>query len=404
MESEKNMIDICLILEGTYPFAIGGVSTWVHSLITGLPELSFGVVHLASQPDVPGMKFARPENLVKVKVIPLRIEKKSIRFDELLDGLPEARVYHALSTGFAGLIGTEQKKQSGRPLLLTEHGIYWHEIAMGVDELECGFKIIETETGPLNLGLSWQGWLNSFRDFARKAYAAADIITTVCHANREKQLSLGAEADKCRVVFNGVDVDLYHGVRSRGHTSVQRIGLVGRVTPLKDIKTFIRACALIRQSMPDTQFYVIGPTEQNEKYFHECFELVDTLNLDRFIFTGNVNPLDYYKQLDVVVLTSRSEGQPLALLEAMAAGIPVVATDVGGCREIVQPEYDDSCPAGIICPPEDHRAIANAIVQICQNTELYRNFSRCGVERVKAHYTRQNFLDAYRNLYGSFLH
>jgi len=190
------MIDICLLLEGTYPYATSGVSTWVHSLISGLPEFKFGLVHFSNSEKIPAPKFILPKNLVLVENIPLKIRKDSIHLVELLDRIPEAKVYHALSTGFAGLIASRKKQTTNSPMILTEHGIYWHEIELGIDELECGFKIIHTKDGRLKLGRSWEEWLFRFKLFARTAYKAADQITTVCTKNKKMQVSQGAPENK----------------------------------------------------------------------------------------------------------------------------------------------------------------------------------------------------------------
>ncbi len=396
------MADVCLILEGTYPFAKGGVSTWVQALITGLPELTFSLVHLSGQNGALKAVFETPPNLVELKVIPLDIGKKEVELAGLVGQVPEAKVYHALSTGFAGLLAAKKKAATDRPMLLTEHGIYWHEIALGVDELECGFKILDTGTGRLNLGRTWEKWLQSFKDFARQAYSVADCITTVCSANQQMQLSLAADARKSHVIFNGIDLKKYNAIHKDFRVGKKRIGLVGRVTSIKDVKTFIRACAVIRRKMPDALFYVIGPTEQDWKYYRECVHLASELNLDELVFTGEVDPIDYYHELDVIVLTSRSEGQPYALIEAMAAGIPVVATDVGGCRELLNPPDMAGCSAGTLCPVGQEEKIADAIVRVCSEKRLWEKQAFCGRKIARQKHNLRMMIDTYRSLYLKF--
>jgi len=372
------MNDVCLILEGTYPYVIGGVSTWVHSLITGLPDIEFTLIHIQAEDEEREPKFELPSNLREM----VEVTITSRRFFEPAGGW-KADIYHTLSTGFAGLLGVELKKASGRPLILTEHGIYWHEVELGAGEIECGLKV----------GESWAG---RFRKMAGLVYREADAIVTVCEANRRLQLAAGAPPEKCRIIPNGVEPDASH---SRAPPDdAPRIGLVGRVVPLKDVGTFITACHILADELPRAEFLVVGPTDQDEEYYRECLELRYRFGLNgRLCFTGEVDPRPYYRMLDVMVLTSISEGQPLAMLEAMAAGVPVVATDVGGCAETLG--ILDAEAAGIVTPPRDPQATAEAVLRLCRDKGLYTRMSTAGPERVRRFYAREHFLAAYRTLY-----
>ncbi|MEZ4655458.1 MAG: glycosyltransferase [Candidatus Eisenbacteria bacterium] len=108
------------------------------------------------------------------------------------------------------------------------------------------------------------------------------------------------------------------------------IGIVGRLAPIKNHEMFVRAAVRIRSQHPSSRFAVIGDGE--------CRSAIETAVrqlglMDTFVFTGWLRDLvDVYADLDVCVLTSRNEGTPVSLLEALAAGCPVVATDVGGWR------------------------------------------------------------------------
>jgi glycosyltransferase involved in cell wall biosynthesis len=369
------MSDICLILEGTYPYVVGGVSTWVHSLIAGLPDLEFALMHIRAGDGRGELKFEPPANLRERLVV----QVDNVHYTRM----PQAAVYHALSTGFAGLLGVEFKRACGRPLLLTEHGVYWHEAALGAGEIECGLKVNPA-------------WAGRFREVAGLVYREADAVVTVCQANRRLQLAAGAPPEKCRIIPNGVEADASRPRRPPGDSP--SIGLVGRVVPLKDVATFIAACRILADALPAAEFLVIGPTDQDEGYVQECLELRRDLGLDgRLRFTGEVDPRPYYQLLDVMVLTSISEGQPLAMLEAMAAGRPVVATDVGGCAETLGASGPEA--AGIVTPPRDAQATAQAVLQLCRNEGLYTRLSAAGPARVSRFYSRERFLTAYRALY-----
>ncbi len=412
--------DVCLILEGTYPYITGGVSTWVHALIGGLPELDFSLVHLAvrnGRERVP--RFAPPPNLremVTIEIDGYQQPYQVARWHPGLVNLPQARVYHALSTGFAGLLAGQIKEQSGRPFILTEHAIYWREIAEGAMEVECGFRVIRRrgggrEGGPSRMEVAAlrRHWTATFRQLARRAYAQADAIVTVCEANRRCQLAEGAAPDKCHVIPNGVPVDEFAAAATRTPfaNGRPRIGLVGRVVPAKDMETFIRAAHLLAGRLPEAEFVVIGPTDQDAAYYRQCRRLADELGLDgRLTFTGELPPQACYAGLDALVLTSRSEGQPLAVLEAMSAGRPVVVTDVGACRELVEgtDEADRALgPAGVVTPPNDPPATAEAVWALCRDPRKAAQMGRTGQRRVRAFYRQERCLAGYRQLYRRYL-
>ncbi|MCX6134834.1 MAG: GT4 family glycosyltransferase PelF [Ignavibacteriales bacterium] len=399
------MTDVCLILEGTYPFKTGGVTTWIRALVNGLPDIAFSVAHIyhGEMPTLP--KVPVPQNLKTIALIPLNEMESAVSMSDLVDLLPEARLYHSLSTGFAGLLGTEMKRRSGLPFVLTEHGIYWHEVSLGADELECGFKIVNTENGELQLGRTWETWRQTFEDFARQAYASADVITTVCSFNQSLQRSLGAPEARMQVISNGVDVS-----RNGAHASVGkksdgkiRIALVGRVTPIKDVKTFIRAAAVVKERIPRTEFLVIGPLDHDARYTAECMELAERLHLDTLEFTGEADMANHYSAIDITVLTSISEAQPYAVLESFAHGIPVVVTDVGGCPELVNGHGTSKSRAGTLCPVGDHMRIAEAIIELSTNTSLYQEYALEGLRRAKELYAEKPVIASYSRIYERLL-
>jgi polysaccharide biosynthesis protein PelF len=399
------MTDICLILEGTYPYNTGGITTWISTLVNGLPDITFSVAHLyyGEKPTIP--KVSIPQNVRSIALIPLNEMESAVSMSELVDLIPPARLYHSLSTGFAGLLGTEMKRRSGLPFVLTEHGIYWHEVSLGADELECGFKIVRTESGELHLGRTWETWQQTFEDLARQAYATADVITTVCSFNQSLQRSLGAPEAKIQVISNGVDVS-----RSSKHSpgrsmsnARKRIALVGRVTPIKDVMTYIRACALVHERIPESEFLVIGPTDHNPSYTKECMDLAESLHLDSLSFTGEANMDEQYPSIDIVVLTSISEAQPYAVLESFAYGIPVVVTNVGGCPDLVNGKGSMHGRAGTVCPVGDHRQIAAAMIELMSDQSLYEQYAESGLRRAKNLYSKEAVVSAYKRIYDRCL-
>ncbi|HET7566787.1 MAG TPA: GT4 family glycosyltransferase PelF [Gaiellaceae bacterium] len=370
------MNDVCLVLEGTYPRTVGGVSRWVQELTGALPELRFSVARLAHEGDPAGPWRYRPGLNVEVREVALDPDDPARTSGEL----PPARIYHALSTGFAGAVAARTAARRGSPLVVTEHGLAWREAA---------FPFV---TGshhhywPQPAPDARAAWIEHHRGLAREAYAAAAAVTTVCAENAAAQRALGALAP--RTIENAASLR-----SGRVPDGALRVGLIGRVTPVKDVASFVRACALVAERVPRAEFAVVGPLDQDRGYAERCLALAARLGLgDRLVFAGEADTDAWLRRLDVVALTSVSEAQPLALLEAMGAGIPVVATDVGGCRSLVR-------GAGLVVPPGSPRAAADAIARLLLDSELRARLGAAGRRRVALRHRPERLARAYRALY-----
>ncbi len=404
--------DVCLILEGTYPYRTGGVGHWVAGLLHHLSSLDFALVHLGVG-DAPtgSWAYTPPVNLHELVYVPLNRFDHPEQVEEALPQrltLPRARLYHALSTGFAGLLGLQLKQQTGRPFLLTEHGIYWREIEAGAGELECGFQVIRDGAGQPALQARRPHWAIAFQELARRIYAEADWVTTVSESGRRLQLRLGAPPQRTQVIPNGVDLNRFGGpARRLPPQGPYHVGLVGRVVPLKDVVTFIRAAYHVTIHRDDVYFWVVGPTNHTPDYAARCQELVQRLGLsDRLTLVGEMDPAGWYRQFHLLTLTSRSESLPLALLEGMAGGLPVVATHVGDLPALVYGRWeagDRLGTAGVLAPPGDHQAIARAILRLLDDKRLYRHASRTARERIRRFYRQEPVWAAYQALYQRFL-
>jgi glycosyltransferase involved in cell wall biosynthesis len=178
------------------------------------------------------------------------------------------------------------------------------------------------------------------------------------------------------------------------------VGLVGRVDNVKDIKTFLEVMAIVKKEYQKVEAWIIGPTDNQPGYYTECTELLDMLGLnDTITFTGIADVLDYYKKMDVLVLTSIKEAMPLVVMEAMACGIPVVTTDVGACNELVYGLDDGIGPAGIVARIRDVQAIAAATVKILEDKELASDFGENGIKRIERLYREDLIIKQYFNIY-----
>jgi glycosyltransferase involved in cell wall biosynthesis len=123
-------------------------------------------------------------------------------------------------------------------------------------------------------------------------------------------------------------------------------------------------------------------------------------------FVGPMPPARIYGDLDLVVLTSFSEGQPLVILEAYAWGVPVIATDVGACREMIEGRSDEDRrigPSGIVTRVAAPKETGAAMVRLARDVRLRWQMGAAGHQRVTAYYQRKDMLSRYRALYEGLI-
>ena len=319
---------------------------------------------------------------------------------ELARRLPPARSYHAVSTGYAGLLGALLRHRHGRPLLVTEHGIYTKERKIDLASAEH----LPGDRDPGVPGFGRRLWLRFFQGLGRIAYSSAERIIALHEGSRRRQIQDGADPVRTRVIPNGVDLGRFARVRAaRPHTPPPVLGFLGRLVPIKDVKCFVRAMKAVVTSYPEARGWIVGPTSEDESYARECAQLAATMGLEgRLTFTGYRPAEEVLPQLGLLVLTSISEGLPLVVLEAFASGLPVVTTDVGACRELVEgrtPEDRAQGAAGAVVPIADPDAVARAALALLRDPARWRAAREAGLRRVETHYSEARVFEAYRQTY-----
>ncbi len=155
---------------------------------------------------------------------------------------------------------------------------------------------------------------------------------------------------------------------------------IGNIRRVKGHDVFVKAAALVHAKLPHVTFLVAGDVLE-PAFFHELQSLVNSLGLQKtFIFLGPVSDLSLQLQAaDLFVLPSRSEGFSNSLIEAMACGLPVIATQVGGNAEAVEQNK-----TGMLVPSEDHEALATAMLTLLSSPEKLRIFGALGKSRAKS--------------------
>jgi polysaccharide biosynthesis protein PelF len=502
-------IDVGLLLEGTYPYVSGGVSSWVHEIISGLPELTFGAIFLGASPETYGdIRYELPPNLVHLETHylmsgprPAAVPRErrgagpgvaaplsgamaemvrlhdafrasgnaldpkvldaagalgtssGISLSEFLSSdeiwarlcaeydthcesssfldyfwtvrtmhrplftlaalarrAPEFRVLHAVSTGYAGFLGALLQRQRGCPFVVTEHGIYTKERKIDLARAAWIKDEAEASIGGLgqDLGYLRRLWIGFFEGLGRAAYATARPIISLYDGNRERQVEDGAARDRTRVIPNGIDVARFAKLRAaRPKQPPPVLGLVGRIVPIKDIKTFVRAMRTVVAAIPGAQGWIVGPDDEDPRYAEECRALARSLGLEDAVrFMGFRPAEEVLPNLGLAVLTSISEALPLFVLEAFAAGVPVVATDVGSCRALIEGGDDEDRArgaAGALAPFAAPDELARAAIDLLGDRQRWQRASAAGIARVEALYSRERMFNEYRAVYGTAL-
>ena len=484
--------DVCLIVEGAYPFVAGGVSSWMHDLIQAQSHLTFHLLVLSADDSPKESRFKLPPNVIGMTEIALQQDSSRVPivsgrqdiakdiegpmtrlferggladfrqlldvlerhganvsrssllnteaifamvermyerstpgssflnyfwswralagglFSVLLAKLPRAKVYHAISTGYAGVAMARAVLTTGRPGILTEHGIYTNE-----RRVEIAMADWLSDQMPSSLDIEGRRrdlrdvWIDAFTGYARTCYEACSRITTLYTGNQVLQSRDGAPAEKLQIIPNGVDYDGFSKVPRDPSPRRPTVALIGRVVPIKDVKTFIRASALLRDMVPDVRVLLLGPTDEDPEYFHECQQMVAHLGLENtFEFSGRVKLQDYLGNVDAIALTSISEAQPLVLLEAGAASVPSVATDVGSCREILHGRADEVPslgPGGFVTPLSNPLATAKGLADLLLDDNLRKQYGEAIRARTEKYYNKRVVDGLYRDLYQDHL-
>jgi polysaccharide biosynthesis protein PelF len=296
--------------------------------------------------------------------------------------IPRADLCHTTANGLGTLPALAAKWAFGTPFLMTEHGVYLRE------------RYLSYKPGSLSQPAR-AIVLRFFKLLIETAYQNADIVAPVCRYNGLWELANGASAARIRPIHNGIDPDRFPVAPAE--PAVPTLVFVGRIDPLKDIETLLRAFAEVRVEVPKCRLRMFGPTpEGGEDYMERCVQLRAQLDLDdgSATFEGPISPtVDGYHAGHVLVLTSISEGLPYVVLEAMSTGCPVIATDVGGVSEAIG-------DAGILVPPRDHSAVAAACVRLLTNKTQRQALARMSRERVVQLFSAERCFGLYRELYN----
>ncbi len=244
-----------------------------------------------------------------------------------------------------------------------------------------------------------------YRAMERRLGASSDVLVAVSDAVKRDLVALGvAPAAKIRVIPLGLDLEPLAGTLPRGSLRGEAgvpgdaplVGIVGRLAPIKDVGTFLRAAAAVRAEVPAARFAVVGDGEERGRLEAERARL----GLEQCVFFHGWrrDMAAVYGDLDVVVNCSRNEGTPVALIEALAAGRPVVATRVGGTADLL-----GDGRRGLLVPPGDAAALAAGVVGALRRSDSLLARVREGQAYVLAHHSSRRLIDDVDALYRELL-
>ncbi|HTV10671.1 MAG TPA: DUF3492 domain-containing protein [Acidimicrobiales bacterium] len=518
---------IYLSTEGTYPFVLGGVSTWADLLVRGLEDYEFHVAAIVDNPFHP-LAFKPPRN-VTLQAVPLwgsemideylsvpgswrralrtsraevrrrflpcwepfvdalavrespsaalgdtlaEVAKFAERYDlrkalasqatwsvllerlrsnaltarvssksaidfgralfrfllPLCAPIPRSDVAHMSAAGLCALPVIVSKYRYGTPVLLTEHGIYLRERVMASSALGVEDKFL---------------LVNFYRAVTELAYRIADVLAPVCAYNSSWEVALGVDPGRIRVVHNGLPGGELAHLGPVLPAGPPTIGFIGRIDPLKDVVTLLRAFARVHKELPEARLRLWGPAS-SPAYMSECQQVAADLGLLRadsggsagsrggarhghppVTFEGRTSDLPTaYGACHVIALSSITEGFPYTVVESMLAARLVVATDVGGVREAIgtvsvgPPGLGDAKSASsgtneqpqagswagarsdLLVDPGDPQALARALLRALRAPERQRLAVALALrERAQAQFNVSNFLGGYSEVY-----
>ena len=367
---------------------VGGPAIHVSLLTAGLQDSGFSSVLVAGQVGQTegDMAYLAHEMGVQPTFIPELGREISV-LDDIrafiaLVRLMNQRRPHVVHThtAKAGFLGRVAARLSGVPVIV--HTYHGHVFYGYFSRLKTSFFIIMER---------FTAWLS-------------DMVLTISDTLRDDLLAFRiAPPERIRVVPLGLhlsplaELSKQRGVLrdELGYTAdTPLVTIVGRLVPIKNHALFLAAAQRVWQEMPEVRFVIVGDGECRA----ELEEHTDRLGLaDAVHFTGWRRDLStIYADANVLVLTSRNEGTPVSILEAMAAGVPVVATAVGGVPDVLK-----DGELGTLVPPDNPTAMADAILAVL-HTRRYPHISQAK-EWVLRHYDSARLIADLRQLYVELL-
>ena len=294
--------------------------------------------------------------------------------------LPTVDIIHCSLAWLPAMVAIPAKMENNSPLVVTEHGVAFRELVLYYN------AYLYNEPSKIF-------WTVFTRNVVRTIYTLADRITPVCRANEAWEMGLGVEKSKIKVIYNGINVKKFRPMNLARDGKGATVVSVSRVSVFKDIVNLIQAINYVRGSVGNVRCLLFGTSTEPE-YSLRCADLVQKLKLEaNFKFMGGTRePEKAYNLADVVAFSSITEGFPFGVIEAMACGKAVVATDVGGVGEALE-----GC--GLLVRSRSPHELATGIITLLKDEPLRKGFEAAALKRIKEEFTLEKEVQQYRELY-----
>jgi glycosyltransferase involved in cell wall biosynthesis len=244
------------------------------------------------------------------------------------------------------------------------------------------------------------------------ARLVTDRLVVVSEQQREEigRIFRVGTADQIRVIRLGLDLNVFAQHANRRalfreqlgiSDDVTLVGIVGRLTEIKNHEMFLESVARLKRER--ARFVIIGDGSLRESLETKARSL--GIEKDVIFAGGRKDPEYFYPALDICALTSRNEGTPLTLIEAMANARPVIATSVGGVVDLLGEVVEDAgdykiCERGISVRPDDADGFAAGLLRLIEDTSVRERVSQQGFEFVDCNYRKERLLEDIKDLYG----
>ncbi len=313
------------------------------------------------------------EALVAYQLIQRNIQLLSIE-------VPKVDLIHCSLAWLPSLVAIYARKENNCPVIITEHGVAFRELVLFYN----GYLYDEPSK------IFWKVFSHNI---IRTIYFIADLFTPVCNANKIWEESLGVDPSKVKVIYNGVNTSKFKPIEVKRDDKRPVVVSVARIDAFKDIVCLIQAMKYAKEQIPDIQCLIYG-TSVNLDYSLRCLQAVKELQLEDTVkfMGGTKEPEKVYNAADVIAISSITEGFPFTIIEAMACGKAIVASEVGGVGEALE-------DCGLLVRSRRPRDLSEAIVRLIKDENLRHKLGADALKKVHDKFTLEKCVDGFKKEY-----
>jgi glycosyltransferase involved in cell wall biosynthesis len=399
LDSNHRNPGVCLLTETFHPLT-GGGETQARALAVGLARRGFDVTLMTRRIDRQLPRVSSMDGVTVRRLGPTgaaHLKKWGLCLTALVELIRRRDDFHViLVCGYRvlGIPAMIASRLLGRPCVLKADSLGEHSGAF-------------FDPGLRRFGLSHESWPVTLALRIRNGLLSpAAGFVAISGAITEELQAAGIPALRVHDIPNSVDTDFYQPVNQRQKAAARdRLEIeqdrtvavfTGRLVSTKGLPTLLRAWQGVVNSIPDALLLLVGSGGLGlQNCEPELHAFVDRHNLGRQIrFIGSVADVrDYLRAADLFVFPSRRESFGISVIEAMACGLPVIASDIPGLSDVVVPDV-----TARVIPPENEDAIRETIISLLNDSELRARLGTLGRQRVEEHFSESHVIDSYIGL------